>query len=358
VLTAILGHAEDLTDVLDDESARAHAEAIETAVHRAIGLIDDLMSLSRGDDGRPVDVVDVNVVVADVVEMLRPLIGEDISVTLNLSESPCTVRSKWSRLERVVVNLLVNAREAMVTSGELSVSTEVAELAGAAGELEPGRYAVITVSDTGCGIDVETIEHVFDPFFSTKKRAGGTGIGLSTVRDIARHAGGAVHLESTADGTIARVHLPFVDDSATRRNLDDDGPASEGTETVLLVEDNEHIRHRVRGVLERSGYHVLEAASAEAALTVADEYEGAVDLLLSDVVLPGMNGPQLAHELRASRPSVRTLLMSGYTDASTAETADFLRKPIRRKELLAAVCSILDDRPSPAAQVSAGRPVC
>jgi len=359
VLTAILGHAEDLTDVLDDEPTRAHAVAIETAVHRAIALIDDLMSLSRGDDGRPVDVVDVNAVVATVVEMLRPLVGEDIRVTLNLSESPCTVRSQWSRLERVVVNLVVNAREAMVTGGELTVSTEVAEVATAAGELEPGRYAAITVADTGCGIDIENIKHVFDPFFSTKKRAGGTGIGLSTVRDIARHAGGAVQLESTVDGTIARVHLPFVDDSATCREvLHDVGPAIEGTETVLVVEDDEHVRHRVRAVLERNGYHVLEAASAEAALTLADQYAGAIDLLLSDVVLPGMNGSQLAHELRVSRPSVNALLMSGYTDVGTAETARFLRKPIRGKELLAAVHDILDDRPSHPRSISTGRPAC
>jgi signal transduction histidine kinase/ActR/RegA family two-component response regulator len=347
VLTAILGHAEDLTDVVDDECARAHAGAIETAVHRSIALIDDLMSLSRGDDGRPVAVVDVNAVVATVVEMLRPLIGEDISVTVNLHASPCTVRSQWSRLERIVVNLVVNAREALVNCGELTVSTEVTELAVAAGELEPGQYTAITVADTGSGINLENIDHIFDPFFSTKKRAGGTGIGLSTVRDIARHAGGAVQIESSVNGTIARVLLPFVADSATgTRELRDVGPAIDGAETVLVVEDDEHVRHRVHGTLERSGYHVLDAASAEAALTLADEYAGAIDLLLSDVVLPGMNGPQLAHEMRVRRPSVEALLMSGYDDVGAAESAHFLRKPIRRKELLAAVHDILHERPS------------
>jgi nitrogen-specific signal transduction histidine kinase/ActR/RegA family two-component response regulator len=358
VLTAILGHAEDLSDALYDGPSKANSEAIETTVHQAIALIDDLMSLSQGDDGGSVDVVDVNAVVADAVAMLRPLIGEDIRVTLSLSESPCTVRSQWSRLERIVVNLVVNAREAMVTGGELTVSTKVVERTDAAVGLEAGRYAAITVADTGCGIDVENLERVFDPFFSTKKRAGGAGIGLSTVRDIARHAGGAVQIESTIGGTIARVYLPFVADSATHRKAPDAGPARRGTETVLIVEDDENVRHRVQGVLERYGYHVLEAASAEAALALAGEYAGTIDLLLSDVVLPGMNGAALAHELRVKRPSIRSLLMSGYTDAKTADSVDFLRKPIRRKELLAALRDILDDRPAQPSRLSSGRPEC
>ena len=214
------------------------------------------MSLGRGFDDRPVDVVDLNDVVVAVVAMLRPLVGEDIQVTTIISESPCTVRSNKSRLERIVVNLVLNAREAMATSGELVVSTEVAELVAVAdGELTPGRYAVLTVSDQGCGIDPERIEQVFEPFFTTKQRSGGTGVGLSTVREIVRHGGGTVRLESTIAGTTARVLLPFVEGTSTCRDeIDDGGPISVGTELVLLVEDDDHVRQRVRSVLERSGY--------------------------------------------------------------------------------------------------------
>jgi CheY-like chemotaxis protein len=253
------------------------------------------------------------------------------------------VRSHWSRIERIVVNLVVNAREAMEASGELTVSTDVAELSGSRGELEAGRYVVLTVADTGGGVDADDIERVFDPFFSTKERTGGAGIGLSTVRDIARHAGGAVEMDSTAEGTIVRVHLPYLGDAPDATDPDV-GSIHEGTETVLVVEDDEHVRHRVQGALARHGYHVLEAASAEAALNLAEQHPGPIDLLLSDIVLPGMHGPELAERLAVARPAVPTLLMSGYTATGPVGARTVLRKPIRRKELLAAVRQTLDER--------------
>jgi signal transduction histidine kinase/ActR/RegA family two-component response regulator len=345
VLTAILGHAEELTESVDDTS-KAHAEAIEAAVQGAIALIDDLTSLSRGDHGRPVDVVDVNAVVTTVLEMLKPLLGDHVRVALDVRAAPCTVRSHWSRVERIVVNLVVNAREAIDTSGELTVSTDVVDLTTSRGELDAGRYVVLAVADTGSGVDAENIDRVFDPFFSTKERTGSVGIGLSTVRDIARHAGGAVEIESGDNGTVVYVHLPFVAESPGAVDPDE-GPRSEGTETVLVVEDDEHVRHRIQAALARHGYHVLEAATAEAALSLSEEYAGPIDLLLSDVMLPGMHGPELAQRLRLTRPSVMALLMSGYSDAGAVDAAVVLRKPIRRKDLLTAVRSALDDQLTP-----------
>ncbi len=359
VLTAILGHTEDLVDDLEGEPALVHAEGIDLSVRRAGALIDDLMSFSRQDDSRTPVVIAVNDVVEEVAGMLRRLLGEDIDLVIQLGADRCCVRTLRSRLERVVVNLAVNARDAMPAGGTLTLATCVVAVDGTEPDIAPGRYATLTVTDTGSGIRPEIAERVFEPFFTTRIGGRGAGLGLSTVSDIARLGGGAVQLVSEhGRGTTVKVLLPAVDGEAMRTlDVHDGGAAEPGSETVLLVEDDVEVRRRVRTLLERGGYEVLDAGSGAEALAVAAGHSGAIDLLVSDVVMPGMSGPELADAMRVRQPSIKVLLMSGYMEGATTDRASVdaearvLRKPFRRGELLARVRSLLDDHP-PAADRS------
>ena len=354
VLTAILGHTEDLEDDLRGEPALVHAERIDASVRRASALIDELMSFSRQDDSRAPVVIAMNEVVDQVAEMLRPLLGEHIDLVLQLGEDRCCVRALRSRLERIVVNLAVNARDAMPAGGTLTIATRVLAVDATHGDLPPGRYLSLTVTDTGFGVPPEIAERVFEPFFTTRIGGGGAGLGLSTVRDIAQYSGGAVRLVSDPGrGTTVHVLLPAVDGDAARLGDDvDAGVVGSGSETVLLVEDDLDVRRRAGTLLERSGYHVLDAGSGAEALVLAGEHAGMIDLLLSDVVMPGMSGPQLADAMRVRQPSIKVLLMSGYIDGAVADAAavggaaNVLRKPFRRAELLTRVRTILDGPPA------------
>ncbi|HET9982714.1 MAG TPA: ATP-binding protein, partial [Longimicrobiales bacterium] len=291
--------------------------------------------------------------VANMVRMLRRVIGEDIELVVRAEPDVARVRVDPSQLEQVVLNLAVNARDAMDRGGRLTIETrnltisaaDAADYPGAA----PGDYVAIRVHDTGAGIPPDVLPHIFEPFFTTKDRGKGTGLGLATVYGIISQSGGHIHADSTLGvGTSFRILLPAI-----RETPPDETPAapkrlSGGAETVLLVEDEPSVRSLARRVLERQGYTVLEAADGEAAIGVAAQHRDRIDLLLTDVVMPRMSGRTLAGHLAELRPGLRVLFMSGYADelrgrrGAVDEGIAFLQKPFTPEDLATRVRALLD----------------
>jgi CheY-like chemotaxis protein len=300
-------------------SSQQWVEEIHRAAERAAGLTRQLLAFSRRQMLAP-EVLDVNVRVAEVERMLRRLIGEDIRLVTRLHPRPCPVLMDPSQLEQVLVNLAVNARDAMPTGGELTLSTSRVRFTRSRTfsqcVLAPGEYVRLTVRDTGTGMSPEVQSQLFEPFFTTKPVGSGTGLGLSTVYGILQQSGGGVHVESAPGaGATFTLYLPFREAEAAAPPVS--APETEragGSETVLLVEDQEEVRQLMRQMLERAGYQVLAAADGPSALRVSEAHASPIQLLLTDVVMPGMSGPDLAAALARSRPEMKVLFMSGYTD--------------------------------------------
>ena len=257
------------------------------------------------------------------------------------------------QLEQVIVNLVVNARDAMPAGGELTIETTNAMVLkpgpGGHASVRPGAYVKLAVSDTGSGIDAATKEHIFEPFFTTKGVGKGTGLGLSTVLGIVEQSGGQVDLESElGKGTTFEIYLPRVDEPLTSMLTPSVESASGGRETVLLVEDDEQVRALCRAILRRNGYAVLMASNAGEAFLIAEQHAGPIHLLLTDVVMPRMSGRQLAERLASSRPEMKVLFMSGYTDDTVVRQGVFdaemalLQKPITPDALARRVRAVLD----------------
>ncbi|PYP73268.1 MAG: hybrid sensor histidine kinase/response regulator [Gemmatimonadetes bacterium] len=354
VLTAILGSVELLLlDTPADAPKREELDIIRDAAARAQVLIRQLLAFSARQVLQP-RVLDLNHLVGEVSKMLRRLIGEDVDLVSALARDLGAVRADAAQIEQALVNLAVNARDAMPAGGGLTIETENVELAeGSApthGEVPPGRYVMLRVTDTGTGMDAETQAHVFEPFFTTKPHGKGTGLGLATVYGIARQSGGHVTVESApGQGTTFRIYLPRVDEAAEPVG----GPRSvtapvEGTETVLLVEDEHLVRSLARKVLEQAGYTVLVAAGGREALQMAALYDGPIHLLLTDVVMPEMNGRELMHRLTPVRPGLRVLYISGYSDEAVARQGvldpgtAFMQKPFTPEALARKVREVLD----------------
>lgn len=355
VLTAILGYTGLLLDGLPALSPlRPDLDEIRNAANRATGLTRQLLAFSRK-QALETRVLDLNDLVKEMDRLLRRLLGEDIDVVTTLASGVAQVRADAGQLEQVVVNLAVNARDAMPEGGKLTIETQNVELDQSYAEghlpVRPGRYVMIAVSDTGVGMSAETMSHVFEPFFTTKEPGKGTGLGLATVYGIVKQSGGSVWCYSEpGQGTTFKVYLPRVDAPVDR--VEPSAPAGprHGTETILLVEDETELRHMTRRLLEKHGYSVLEAASSEAALGIARLHPGPIHLLLTDVVLPGESGRRLADELLVRRPELRSLFMSGYTEEAivhrgvlAANTA-FIHKPFTGDGLAAKVRQVLDAR--------------
>jgi CheY-like chemotaxis protein len=296
-------------------------------------------------------VLDLNEVIDDTKKLVLRLIGEHIEVVSRLEVGLGGVMADPSQLTQILVNLAVNARDAMVDGGSLAVSTKNVRLSDAFAEglgLDGGPYVVLSVADTGAGMDEQTMKRAFEPFFTTKPVGSGSGLGLSTVYGIAHQSGGAVAIESTLGrGTTVRVYLPRVDepaqaDVATGAPL---APAP-GRGTVLLVEDEPVIRKLVASMLERQGYAVFTAGEPNEALALASELTE-IDLLVTDVVMPGMNGPELAAQLVAGRPGLPVLFISGYPADAIAgrrlvpDSAAVLRKPFGANELFSAIATVV-----------------
>jgi two-component system, cell cycle sensor histidine kinase and response regulator CckA len=354
LLTAVKGNAEML---LFDELAPATAaglEEIRRAAIRAAGLTRQLLAFSRKQVLQP-EVLDLNGAIREMHSMLRRLIGEDIELSATLDPALGAIRADPGQVEQVILNLVVNARDAMPTGGVLEFDTRNVELSAHAaarlGGLAPGRYARLTVTDTGHGMDPATRLRVFEPFFTTKEQGKGTGLGLSTVFGIVQQSGGHVGVQSEPGrGSVFHVYLPCVDESPTPEAVvapPQAVRAGAGAGTVLLVEDEPAVRTLAEKVLRRQGYHVLSAADGEAALRLVDAHPDAIDLLLTDVVMPGLSGPAVAERLLALRPHTPVVFMSGYAGDTIlhhglADTGHaFIEKPFTVDGLARAVAAAL-----------------
>ena len=356
LLTVIRGYADLLR--MDDsleESARRDLKLIEATADRASALVRQLLAFSRKQVLQPIQ-LDLNEIVTDMSEMLRRLIGKNIDLLIESAAQRPVVKADPSQLEQIVVNLIVNARDAMPDGGRIAVRTGNATRDAAAVPEggRPGPHVVLTVSDTGSGMSPEVVSHVFEPFFTTKEPGKGTGLGLSTVYGIVRQHGGTIDVESAPGrGTTFTLWFPAHQREAAA-TVDAVEPAREdapgGTETIVLVEDDDDVRTFMRTVLESRGYTVMAAADGAEALRLSDAYQGPVDLVVTDVVLPKMSGRAVAAELAARWPGVKTLFVSGYTDdarlARSIEqgTARLLEKPFGSDDLARKVREVLGEQ--------------
>jgi PAS domain S-box-containing protein len=347
---------------------RKNAEGIREAAQQAASLTRQLLAFSRKQVLAP-RLVDLNQVVADMQKMLQRLLGETIQLVTVPHPDPGLVKADPGQLEQVIMNLAVNGRDAMPDGGRLTIETAPLTLDEAAarehGEILPGRYVMLVVTDTGHGMDAATQARLFEPFFTTKEPGKGTGLGLSTVYGIVTQSGGHIWVQSQAGrGTAFRVCLPVAAEEevvvAEREPEapEEAAPAAAGMETVLLVEDAQRVREVVREILEMSGYSILEARNGPEAVEIARRHAGPIHLMVTDVVMPQMSGRELAQRLAAVRPDMKVLYMSGYTDDAIvrhgvleAGTA-FLSKPFTPDALAAKVREVLDAEPA----VPAGRP--
>jgi len=354
LLTVIQGYGELLhASLADDPERRESLGEIVKAAERAAALTRQLLAFSR-QQVLEMRILDVGAVVADTEKMLKRLIGEDVEVVVVKPAALGRVKADPGQIEQVVLNLAVNARDAMPGGGSLTISvdsvTEPAPLEGFPEILPAGRWVRLTMEDTGCGMDAETLSHAFEPFFTTKERGKGTGLGLSTVYGIVRQSGGFVQVTSgPGKGTAFRVYLPRSDEKKTS-GVRPSVRSRQGTETVLVVEDEAAVRNLVRAVLERKGYVVFVAHDGAAALDLVDKHTGAIHVLLTDVVMPGMNGREQAERIVKDHPGVRILYMSGYMDDAVMRHGivesgvAFLQKPFTPLALARKVREVLDGK--------------
>src|SRR5580704_811128 len=352
LLMVISGYTEVLLDQLTPgHPLHAKAEAIQQASDRATTLTRQLLAFSRK-QLLELKVIDVNAIVADMERLLRPLIGEDIELTTSLAPSVGCTRADAGQLEQVIMNLVVNAKDALPNGGKISIRTASVNLDDSYRPentfIKNGPYVMISVSDNGEGMDRETQARIFEPFFTTKEKGKGTGLGLSTVYGIIKQSGGYVFVQSEpARGTVFTIYFPRVDEPSDAVGA---APvplsAVGGSETVLLVEDEDSVRQLVRETLESRGYRVLEAANGNAALTLAAAHADPIHLLITDVVMPGLSGHELVQQLQPTRPDLKVLYLSGYAqDAFTPGTSEaqksFLQKPFTLQSLTRKVREIL-----------------
>jgi two-component system, cell cycle sensor histidine kinase and response regulator CckA len=355
MLTAIRGHAEL---VLKRESSGTAAQAdlrqIMRATDRAARLTRQLLAFSRQQIFRP-RVLDLDRILIEIEPMLRRVVGPDIRIDLQTSaRSP--IRADRGQIEQVLINLTINARDAMPEGGQLDIATSTVDVRVGGGDepfIEPGEYALITIRDTGRGIEPAALAHLFEPFFTTQRNPS-AGLGLATAYGIVKQTGGYIVPQSrTGSGTTFRVYLPTTEAMVPAEpepgEVHVQTSGFGGSETLLIVEDEEAVRHLVARVLRKQGYHVLQASSGEQALEIAATATNPVDLLLSDIVMPGLNGRQLVQRLRAEQPGLRVILMSGYSDAEVLKHREvppdtpFLQKPFTPAQLLTRVRDTLDN---------------
>jgi len=353
LLTVITSYSDLLLeDLAPGDAKRDDLEQVRKAADGAAALTRQLLAFSRQQAVEP-RVVSLNTVVEGLQKILRRVIGEDIELTTTLAPDLGAVRADVGQLEQVLMNLAVNARDAMPKGGRLTVETaNVEHDPDYARDREAAavrQFAMLAVSDTGCGMDEATKVRIFEPFFTTKEPGKGTGLGLATVYGIVKQAGGFIWVYSEpGQGTSFKIYLPEVDATAERTTAVAGARAPRGTETVLLVEDAAAVRAVTKQVLERQGYVVLEAPDGEAALRLAQQHRGPIHLLLTDVVLPRVSGRELAERLTQVRPDMKVLYASGYTDDSVVRhgilelgTA-YLQKPFSPESLARKVRNVLD----------------
>ena len=352
LLTAMLGYSGILLNRLPDETPiRREILQIRKASEQASSLVQQLLTFSRKQIVEPA-VLDANSLVEDTSNMLVRLIGEDVELNVETRSEHSAVRIDPSQMQQVIVNLAINARDAMPEGGVLSIRTKdivVKEQLADRQKLPQGRYVLISISDTGCGMDENVRQHLFEPFFTTKEPGKGTGLGLSTVYGIVRQIGGAIEVDSTVgSGSTFNVYLPHhCASTVVELPIMSHKALSEGTETILLVEDEDTVRSLLKEVLEMAGYTVLAARHGRQALRIAERYRGGVDLVVTDVVMPFLGGKQLIERLRCLRPNLKVLIISGYLNQSVSEESGvgvypFLSKPFSPYEFSKKLRAILD----------------
>jgi two-component system cell cycle sensor histidine kinase/response regulator CckA len=354
VLTVILGFSDILIDGQPPDSpVRADLLEIKKAGARAAGLTRQLLAFSRKQILQP-RILDVNVLIDGIKPMLRQLIVASVDLSMSLKARSPLIKMDPTQLEQILVNLAVNAADAMSHGGRLTIETSNIHLDERDHQgslpLGPGDYVMLSVRDTGVGMDQETTRRMFDPFFTTKDLGKGTGLGLATVYGIVKQSGGDIRVDSTpGSGTTITIHLPQVlnEPASALEPSTDAGRASRGAETILLVEDDEGVRMLSRVTLERNGYRVLQAGNPKEAAQLASEFAGPIDLLLSDVIMPESDGPPLYDRLVGQRPDVRLLYMSGYTSDAIrhvlqVDSKAFLQKPFTPLALANKVREVLD----------------
>src|ERR1700756_2861095 len=361
LLMVISGYSEFLLERLGAEPhLRGPAQEIASAAERASSLTRQLLAFSRKQMLAP-RIVNLNDVATENLKMLTRMIGEDIDLVLVPGQNLWSVRADAGQIDQVIMNLAVNARDAMPSGGKLTIETSNVtldeEYARLKTPLRPGDYVMVAISDTGAGMDAETQSHIFEPFFATKGPKG-TGLGLSTVYGIVKQSGGYVWVYSEVGrGTTFKIYLPRV--AGTGAHVLQ-VPASiqsqrvePGTETILLVEDEANLRYLARQYLEKQGYKVVEAADGAVAVQIAVAHEGVIHLLLTDVIMPGMNGRELAQRISEIRPNVKVLYMSGYTENVIGHNGTLdagvrlLQKPFNLRDLKTKVREVLDATPTP-----------
>jgi CheY-like chemotaxis protein len=353
LLTVINGCCELLKTTTNlPADAQPLIEEVHKSGERAAKLTRQLLAFSRKTVLQP-RVVSLNEVVTDFEKLLGRLIGEDIQLTTEFYAEPGLVRVDPGQTEQVLMNLVVNARDAMPKGGKLRIATRDIYLdedyVRHHTDVRPGRYVVLEVSDTGCGMDESTLSRIFEPFFTTKPVGKGTGLGLAMVYGIVKASGGHVSVESKPDlGTTFHLYFPAVDNPETVSLPPSRVLHPRGTETVLLVEDEAGVRTLARQALQARGYRVLEASDGEAALELCREHIGEIDLLLSDVIMPRMGGRELRERMALIHPNTRVIFTSGYTDDAVVRhgvskaDCDFLQKPFTVNALLRKVREVLD----------------
>src|ERR1700727_3110993 len=358
LLMVISGYSEFLLDRLGpDPALRGPAQEIAGASQRASSLTRQLLAFSRKQMLAP-KILDLNGVVTENLKMLTRVIGEDIDLVMVPASSLGAVRADAGQIDQVIMNLAVNARDAMPSGGKLTIETSNVSLDEEYGRfhapLRAGEYVMLSISDTGLGMDSETQSHIFEPFFTTKGTKG-TGLGLSTVYGIVKQSGGYIWVLSDAgEGTTFKIYLPRVaSHGATAAAQESVGlpQPDHGQETILLVEDENNLRYLARQFLEKQGYRVIEAADGAVAMQIAVAHEGVIHLLLTDVIMPGMNGRELAQRISEIRPNTKVLYMSGYTENVIGHNGTLdagvhlLQKPFTLRDLKSKVREVLDARP-------------
>jgi PAS domain S-box-containing protein len=351
LLTAVLGFSGLVRESLDADDPRlGDVDQIIMAAERASALTKQLLAFSRKEVVQPVT-LDLNEVIVNTDKMLRRLIGEQIVVRLALADRIGPIQADPGQLDQILMNLAINAHDAMPDGGRLTIETANVELdapfASTHGTASPGPYVMLAVTDTGVGMSDDVRRRLFEPFFTTKERGKGTGLGLSTVFGIVQQSGGCMYVYSEpGHGATFKIYFPRVTASSDAVPAFPERPPARGTETVLLVEDEQAVRLLVRSILELAGYRVVEADSPRAAVAVFAERRSDVHVLVTDVIMPGETGPALFESLRASRPHLRVLYISGYTDDAMRGRLDpgvaFVQKPFAADALLRKLREVLD----------------
>ena len=364
LLTVINGYSRLLLDSLEaGDPLRDDLEEIHKAGERAAGLTQQLLAFSRKQILQP-RVLDLNRVVGEMRPMLARLMGEDVEVCVKLPAEATTICADPHQLEQVLMNLAVNSRDAMPHGGKFSIETGFVECGESHVQSRPGAqagpYVMLAVSDTGVGMNEETLGHIFEPFFTTKEVGKGTGLGLSTIHGIVEQSGGYVEAESELErGTTFKIYMPRVVDAQADSGRPEAVPASGGKETVLVVEDQAEVRRYTAIALKAYGYQVIQAENADEALLLGERESERIDLILTDVVMPSLSGRELADRLKERWPGIKVLFMSGYTDDTIVhhgvlqKDVEFIQKPFSPAQLAIKVREMLAAPGGPAGMVVA-----